>query len=158
MTPFASDQWVILLLSFLLGLFLGMAFLAGGKWKRRYREEVRRREALEAEYRERSSVKPAAAAAAGAGVGGIIGRMTGRGKHDDLSRIRGIGPNGQERLRERGINSYQDLETLDDRRKAELESHIGVEPGHVDREQWREQARLLREGKHEEHSKLYPER
>ncbi len=40
---------MILLLAFLLGLFLGMAFLASPKWKRRYRDEARRREALEAE-------------------------------------------------------------------------------------------------------------
>ena len=49
MEAFSLDQWLVLLLAFLLGLFLGMAFLAGGKWKRRYREEVRRREAIEAE-------------------------------------------------------------------------------------------------------------
>ena len=55
-TPFAPDQYVILLLVFLLGLFLGMYFLAGRKWKRRYREqetlhreELRRRDALESE-------------------------------------------------------------------------------------------------------------
>jgi hypothetical protein len=59
-TPLASDQWVLLLLVFLLGLFLGMYFLSGGRWKRRYREEVRRREALEAEYRERDSLRHAA--------------------------------------------------------------------------------------------------
>ena len=51
MDAFSLDQWLVLLLAFLLGLFLGMAFLAGGKWKRRYKEEVRRREALEAEHR-----------------------------------------------------------------------------------------------------------
>ena len=51
MEAFSLDQWLVLLLAFLLGLFLGMAFLAGGKWKRRYREEVRRREASEAENR-----------------------------------------------------------------------------------------------------------
>ena len=49
MEAFSLDQWLVLLLAFLLGLFLGMAFLAGGKWKRRYREEVRRREAIEAD-------------------------------------------------------------------------------------------------------------
>ncbi len=43
------EQWLILLLAFLLGLILGMAFLASPKWKRRYREEARRREELEAE-------------------------------------------------------------------------------------------------------------
>ncbi len=56
MEAFTPDQWLVLLLAFLLGLFLGMAFLANPKWKRRYREEsrlraeeVRKREALEAE-------------------------------------------------------------------------------------------------------------
>jgi uncharacterized membrane-anchored protein YhcB (DUF1043 family) len=56
MEAFSPDQWLILLLAFLLGLILGMAFLASPKWKRRYREEarlraeeVRKREALEAE-------------------------------------------------------------------------------------------------------------
>jgi hypothetical protein len=49
MQAFTLDQWLVVLLAFLLGLFLGMAFLAGSKWKRRYREEVARREAVEAE-------------------------------------------------------------------------------------------------------------
>ena len=52
MDAFSLDQWLVLLLAFLLGMFLGMAFLAGGKWKRRYREEVRRREAIEAENKQ----------------------------------------------------------------------------------------------------------
>ena len=49
MLAFTPDQWLILLLAFVLGLFLGMALLASPKWKRRYREEVARREAVEAE-------------------------------------------------------------------------------------------------------------
>lgn len=56
MNAFTPDQWLIVLLAFLLGLVLGMAFLASPKWKRRYREEarlrteeVRKRETLEAE-------------------------------------------------------------------------------------------------------------
>jgi hypothetical protein len=48
-TPFAPDQYIILALVFLLGLFLGMYLLAGGKWKRRYKEEARLRADLEAE-------------------------------------------------------------------------------------------------------------
>ena len=46
---FTNDQWLIVALIFLLGLVIGMALMAGGKWKRRYREETRRCEALEAE-------------------------------------------------------------------------------------------------------------
>jgi hypothetical protein len=63
MEAFSPDQWLVLLLAFALGLFLGMALLANPRWKRRYREErhlrdqetklrqeeVRKREALEAE-------------------------------------------------------------------------------------------------------------
>ncbi len=49
MTPFAPDQFVLLLLAFVLGLVAGMFLLAGGKWKRRYREEARLRAELETE-------------------------------------------------------------------------------------------------------------
>ena len=49
MTAFTTDQWMILALAFLLGLVLGMALLASPKWKRRYLDEVERREAAEAE-------------------------------------------------------------------------------------------------------------
>jgi uncharacterized membrane-anchored protein YhcB (DUF1043 family) len=46
---FTPDQWLILLLAFVLGLVLGMALLASPKWKARYREEVTRREEVEAD-------------------------------------------------------------------------------------------------------------
>ena len=62
MTPFTTDQWVILILVFLLGLLIGMWLTAGGKWKRRYREEVARREALEREAKHREATEIAARA------------------------------------------------------------------------------------------------
>jgi len=46
---FTNDQWVIVALVFLLGLVVGMILMAGGKWKRRYREENARVRELEAE-------------------------------------------------------------------------------------------------------------
>jgi cobalamin biosynthesis protein CbiD len=46
---FTPDQWLIVALIFLLGLVVGMALMAGGKWKRRYKEERARADALEAE-------------------------------------------------------------------------------------------------------------
>jgi outer membrane murein-binding lipoprotein Lpp len=49
MPYFTPDQWVIVGLVFLLGLVIGMALMAGGKWKRRYREERARADELEAE-------------------------------------------------------------------------------------------------------------
>ena len=58
MEAFTPNQWLVVLLVFLLGMFLGMALLANPKWKRRYREEARlrqeearQREALEADRR-----------------------------------------------------------------------------------------------------------
>ncbi|HEX8468296.1 MAG TPA: hypothetical protein VF620_10875 [Allosphingosinicella sp.] len=51
MTLFTPDQWLIVALVFLLGLVLGMALMAGGKWKRRYREERVRADGLETENR-----------------------------------------------------------------------------------------------------------
>ena len=49
MTLFTPDQWLIVGLIFLLGIVLGMALMAGGKWKRRYKEERARCAELEAE-------------------------------------------------------------------------------------------------------------
>jgi len=49
MPQFTADQWLIIALVFLLGFILGMAAMAGRKWKDRYREEVRKREAAEAD-------------------------------------------------------------------------------------------------------------
>ena len=55
MLQFTSDQWVILALVFALGLLIGAFLLAGSgrKWKRRYREEAREREAIEERHRKR---------------------------------------------------------------------------------------------------------
>jgi hypothetical protein len=55
----------MLALVFLLGLFLGGWLLAGTKWKRRYREEVVRRETLEREYKHGSAMDIAARARSG---------------------------------------------------------------------------------------------
>ena len=49
MQPFTFDQSIIAGLLFLLGLVIGMYFLAGSKWKRRYTHESSRVHALEAE-------------------------------------------------------------------------------------------------------------
>ena len=51
MTLFTPDQWLVVALVFVLGLVLGMALMAGGKWKRLYREERARADGLEAENR-----------------------------------------------------------------------------------------------------------
>ena len=54
MVTFTSDQWVIVALVFILGLLIGAFLTAGGrrKWKARYREAEARREAIEREHRD----------------------------------------------------------------------------------------------------------
>ena len=49
MDAVSYNEWVLYILIFLLGLVVGMALMANGKWKRRYRDEARRRAELEAE-------------------------------------------------------------------------------------------------------------
>ncbi len=49
MEMFTPTQLAVVLLDFFLRLFIGMFLFAGGKWKRRYREEVTRRQEMEAE-------------------------------------------------------------------------------------------------------------
>jgi hypothetical protein len=55
MTTFTPDQWIILALVFFLGMLIGIFLTAGGrrKWKTRYGDEVKRREALERQHRDR---------------------------------------------------------------------------------------------------------
>ena len=69
MLQFTTDQWIIVALVFLLGLFIGGFIFSGSgrKWKHRYRSEMERREQLEIshaerekEWRERDSLREAA--------------------------------------------------------------------------------------------------
>ena len=69
MLNFTPDQWIIVLLVFLLGLLVGGFIFSGGgrKWKHRYNSELDRREELERvhadrekEWRERDSLRSAA--------------------------------------------------------------------------------------------------
>ncbi len=69
MLTFSTDQWIIVLLVFVLGLLVGGFIFSGGgrKWKQRYNTEVDRRTELERvhaehekEWRERDSLRAAA--------------------------------------------------------------------------------------------------
>lgn len=52
MMSFTSDQWVIILLIFVLGLLVGGFLFSGGgrKWKQRYNAEVTARKDMESTY------------------------------------------------------------------------------------------------------------
>ena len=57
MTAFTQDQWIILALVFVLGILLGIFLTAGGrkKWKTRYYDERTRLETREREYKDREA-------------------------------------------------------------------------------------------------------
>ena len=168
---FTLTEWVIVGLVLLFGWILGLMSSSGGKkWRARYDEEkaaraddrVAHAEALKAEQtryetlekshrdlernhreleRSRAATPVAATTAAAAST------ATATSGSDDLARIRGIGPDGRSRLAEEGIHSYHDLETLDDSRADEIERRHGLAPGTIRQEDWRGQARALREGR-----------
>ncbi len=45
----STNMWAIIILAFLAGLCIGLLFSTGRKWKRRYHEEVVRRQTFETE-------------------------------------------------------------------------------------------------------------
>jgi predicted flap endonuclease-1-like 5' DNA nuclease len=77
------------------------------------------------------------------------------GKRDDLSRIRGITPQDEPALHGAGYHSYSQLARISREEEGVLEERLGLKPGVIAHEQWREQAALLDARKDEEHGRLY---
>ncbi|MHA6721066.1 hypothetical protein ACX40Y_16665 [Sphingomonas sp. RS6] len=77
------------------------------------------------------------------------------GGTDVLSRIRGIDEHRERALNEAGLRHFRDIETLPPEDERPLEDHIGVPPGTIADEHWREQAALLRAGNIEEHERRF---
>ena len=61
---------------------------------------------------------------------------------DDLTRIKGIGPTYEQRLKEAGIVTFAQLAALSDEQVEELEEKMKL-GGRITRDAWREQARAL---------------
>ena len=80
-----------------------------------------------------------------------------RPRSDDLTRIRGITSSDAAALQESGYHSYGQVGAMSDEQQAMLESRLGREPGTIEREEWRVQARLLDTGKVREHERRYVE-
>jgi predicted flap endonuclease-1-like 5' DNA nuclease len=158
MVEFTTNQWIIIGLVLVLGWLLGLASRSGGsKWKRAYQQErddyVAYRAENEARIKasnERIAELDHHAPAFGAGTASAIGAAA-RGQRDDLSQIRGVGHDLEIRLNECGIHSFRDVAKLSRADQATLEGRLGLEPGQIDREAWRDQAALLARGRVDEH-------
>jgi predicted flap endonuclease-1-like 5' DNA nuclease len=160
MPAFTTTEWAILFLVLLLGWLLGLVSRSGGKkWRRLYEserdaraEEQREHDAaLDAAQQriaelERARPVPAAKPVAPTATPATLD-LTG----DDLTRISGISAAGARRLNVEGIHRYRDIIGLSQADETALEERLGMDPGYILQEQWREQAALLDDGQIEEH-------
>ncbi|MGN6375001.1 MAG: hypothetical protein ACTHMG_05545 [Sphingomonas sp.] len=159
-------QYAVLVLLLVAGWFFGLASHPGGrKWKTRYEEErdahaayrrdieaqrnadaeriatlERRNTELERDLHAAHTAVPAAPIAADAP---RRGTWLGSGHPDTLHRIRGIDEPTARRLKDVGIVSYDDVARLSDADADEVERRLDLRPGTIERDEWREQARLL---------------
>jgi predicted flap endonuclease-1-like 5' DNA nuclease len=160
MPAFTTNEWVILVLVFVLGWLLGLLSRSGGKkWRRAYEAERDARIDEQAELEEArtriASLERAAAVPAASVVAPVATPETLDLRRDDLSRIRGVGAAGQRRLNEEGIHRYSDITELTPQQELELERKLGADEGYIEQEHWRQQAALLAAGKTDEHRATY---
>lgn len=73
------------------------------------------------------------------------GNGNGAARHDDLKRIKGIGPVMERSLNEQGIHSFQQLANLTKPEIDQLTAAIAAFPGRIEREDWVGSARRLLE-------------
>ncbi|MBU3079023.1 hypothetical protein [Sphingomonas quercus] len=149
MLTFTTNQLVILGLTLILGWLLGLASRSGGaKWRReaeRDRERAEQAEARVAAANARIAELERSAHPIGPGTAAAVGAAA-RGGRDDLALIHGVGIERETRLNEAGYLRYRQIAELSDREVVQLEGRMGLDPGTIDREQWRAQAAALARG------------
>lgn len=156
---FTANQWAILALVLLLGWLLGLLSRSGGaKWRRAYEEERSAREAADsraAAARERiAELERQAAHPVGPGTAGAVAAAA-SGERDDLALIQGVGRAREVTLNDAGLYRYRQIADLSDIDASALEARMGLGSGAIAREQWREQAALLRDGHRDIHRERY---
>lgn len=65
------------------------------------------------------------------------------GEPDDLTRIKGVGPKLSARLTELGVFHYRQIAGWTSAEVAEVDRHLGVFKGRIERDRWQAQAQLL---------------
>jgi predicted flap endonuclease-1-like 5' DNA nuclease len=141
---FTLNEISLLVIALFVGLLLGLIMSGRGKYKRLWRDE-------QMAHRQTIRERDARVAAAPANI-----RDDPNGR-DDLSRIRGISAKDAAALHEAGYHRYDQVGAMTDEQQAALEARLGREPGTIEREEWRTQARLLENGKVREHERRYLE-
>jgi len=155
---YSTNDWAILFLVLVLGFLIGLLSRSGGaRWRREY--EAERAARIEAEHANEARIRAAneriaelerqAPPVTGATAGAVAAAAS--GARDDLALIRGVGRSGENRLNDLGIYRYRDIMRLSAEDEAALEGRMGLPPGIIAREEWREQAMMLDRGKMDEH-------
>ncbi|WP_242122674.1 hypothetical protein [Sphingobium sp. Sx8-8] len=160
---FTLNEIALLLIALSIGLVLGLMMSGRGKYKRYWRDEqlahrtaIQDRETRLAAANERIAELERQSRPVGPGTAtAVAGAVHGR---DDLSRIHGITQQDEITLNEAGYHRFVQIAALNGEQEAALEARLGLKPGVIGREEWREQARLLEARQHDQHAHLYAHR
>ncbi len=159
-------QFAILALCFVAGWLFGLASAPGGRRAKdrlhtletehaAYRRDAEARIAAAEAERDRLARATPVATATTAAVAGTAARPASSGffgwGRDNLSRIHGLDEATEKRINAEGITTYQQIETMSGQDEADLEQRLGLTQGTIQREGWREQAAMLREGHDDDH-------
>lgn len=153
MMSFNLNEAALLLIALVIGWLLGLMMSGRGKYRQLWRDEqiahrhaIKDRDArIEASNSriaelERQSAGPIGPGTATAVAGAVHGR-------DDLSRISGISQAQEVALNEAGYHRYGQIAALNAEQEATLEARLGLKPGTIGHENWRQQADDLAHGK-----------
>jgi len=158
---FTPNDIALLLIVLLIGLVLGLILSGRGKYKKLWRDEqAAHRQTIQEQDRriaaanERIAQLERQSGPIGPGTAAAVAGAAAHGR-DDLVRIRGISEQDEIALNEAGYHRYSQIAALNGEQEAILEGRLGRTPGSIQREEWREQARLLDSGKVDEHGRLY---
>lgn len=147
----AGEILVWLLIAAILGFILGWLL----HWLLRCRKHENRIAELEAQLAEGAAPRAASASAvdeARRKVAEIAARTAGAGEvvHDDLQRIKGVGPVIDNILKDLGITSFRQVARFTDEDVATVTEALEVFPGRIERDGWIASARELHREVHGE--------
>jgi predicted flap endonuclease-1-like 5' DNA nuclease len=158
MSELVSENWWLLIIALVLGLVVAWWIFVGG---RRTRVEIDRRDTLDEgadKARRNQALIDAPGGAAEpippptpeglAGVGVAIQAEVPRAPapHDDLTRIKGVGPKLAVLLHSLGVTGFDDIAGWDDAAIDRIDAQLGQFSGRIRRDNWVEQARFLGAG------------
>jgi predicted flap endonuclease-1-like 5' DNA nuclease len=155
MSELLSENWWLLLGALALGVVVAWWIFVGG---RRTRVAVDRRDVLDegADKVRRNQAlidtpaapipPPTPEGLAGMGIAIQAEVPPVPAAHDDLTRIKGVGPKLAAMLHRLGVTGFEDIAAWDDATIDRIDAQLGQFAGRIRRDKWVEQARLLTAG------------